>query len=72
MKPSADAEGGRWAVDDWISASSSALVVGSEADGMAAAADADVGAAAAGAAEGGTDAVLESPVDAAADDEEAV
>ena len=72
MKPSADAEGGRWAVDDWISASSSALVVGSEEDGMAAAADADGGAAAAVAAEGGTDAVLESPADAVAADDEAV
>lgn len=56
MEPSA--EGVRWAVEDRISASSSALVLGSEDDGMAVA---DVGAVA---AEAGAS-VLESPVDAA-------
>ena len=66
MEPSA--EGVRWAVEDWISASSSALVLGSEdgggdvADVGAADAEAD---AADAAAEAGTDAALESPVDAA-------
>ena len=60
MEPSA--EGARWAVEDWISASSSALVLGTKDDGGDVA---DVGAADAEAAEAGTDAVLESPVDAA-------